>query len=132
MSALKDTHVIIAGGGIGGIGGIGGAANALALARRGAQVTLFERAPEFGEVGAGLQIGPHGSRILQEWGIFDEALANQRHYTADLTRSSTECMNVLSGHVSPREVEHRLRSTTDTQHGTGASTGAEGSLERLN
>ncbi len=69
MSALRDTHVIVAG------GGIGGAANALALARRGAQVTLFERASEFGEVGAGLQIGPHGSRILKEWGIFDEVVA---------------------------------------------------------
>ena len=69
MSALKETHVIIAG------GGIGGAANALALARRGAQVTLFERTPEFGEVGAGLQIGPHGSRIWQEWGVFDEIIA---------------------------------------------------------
>ncbi|WJJ12272.1 FAD-dependent monooxygenase [Prescottella equi] len=69
MSALKDTHVIVAG------GGIGGAANALALAHRGAQVTLFERASEFGEVGAGLQIGPHGSRILKEWGIFDEVVA---------------------------------------------------------
>ncbi len=66
---MRDTHVIVAG------GGIGGAANALALARRGAQVTLFERASEFGEVGAGLQIGPHGSRILKEWGIFDEVVA---------------------------------------------------------
>jgi 2-polyprenyl-6-methoxyphenol hydroxylase-like FAD-dependent oxidoreductase len=58
MSDLHGTHVIIAG------GGIGGAANALALARKGAQVTLFERATAFGEVGAGLQVGPHGARIL--------------------------------------------------------------------
>src|SRR5574340_414092 len=69
MSDLKDARIIIAG------GGIGGAANALALAKKGAQVTLFERAPEFGEVGAGLQIGPHGARILQEWGVFDEVIA---------------------------------------------------------
>ena len=59
MSKLDGTHVIIAG------GGIGGAATALALARKGAAVSLFERANEFGEVGAGLQIGPHGARILQ-------------------------------------------------------------------
>lgn len=38
---------------------------------RSAQVTLFERAPEFGEVGAGLQIGPHGSRILQSLGVYE-------------------------------------------------------------
>lgn len=42
---------------------------------RSAQVTLFERAPEFGEVGAGLQIGPHGSRILQSLGVYDEVIS---------------------------------------------------------
>ena len=62
MSKLDGAQVIIAG------GGIGGAANALALARQGAQVTLFERATEFGEVGAGLQVGPHGARILRVLG----------------------------------------------------------------
>lgn len=70
MSKLDGTNVIIAG------GGIGGAASALALARNGAQVTLFERAHEFGEVGAGLQVGPHASRILASWGLLDEVLAD--------------------------------------------------------
>jgi 2-polyprenyl-6-methoxyphenol hydroxylase-like FAD-dependent oxidoreductase len=70
MSKLDGTHVIIAG------GGIGGAASALALARHGARVTLFERAHEFGEVGAGLQVGPHGARILRSWGVLDEVLAD--------------------------------------------------------
>lgn len=70
MSTLKGAHVIIAG------GGIGGAANALALARKGAQVTLFERSAEFGEVGAGLQVGPHGARILDSFGILEEVLAD--------------------------------------------------------
>ena len=70
MSNLDGTRVIIAG------GGIGGAATALALARVGAQVTLFERATKFGEVGAGLQIGPHGARILQSWGLLEQVLAD--------------------------------------------------------
>jgi salicylate hydroxylase len=70
MPSLDGAHVIIAG------GGIGGASTALAMAQKGAQVTLFERASEFGEVGAGLQIGPHGTRILDSWGILDEVLAN--------------------------------------------------------
>ncbi|GAA4672094.1 FAD-dependent monooxygenase [Gordonia humi] len=69
MSELSTSRIIVAG------GGIGGAANALALARKGAQVTLFEKASEFGEVGAGLQIGPHGSRILQHLGVYDEVIA---------------------------------------------------------
>ncbi|MFC0448548.1 FAD-dependent monooxygenase [Rhodococcus jostii] len=69
MSNLQDARIIIAG------GGIGGAANALALARKGANVTLFERASEFGEVGAGLQVGPHGARILDSWGVLDDVLS---------------------------------------------------------
>lgn len=67
--ALSNSRILVAG------GGIGGAAAALALARKGASVTLYERASEFGEVGAGLQIGPHGARILASWGILDDALA---------------------------------------------------------
>ncbi len=39
-------------------GGIGGLANALALTRKGLRVRLLERAAEFGEVGAGMQIAP--------------------------------------------------------------------------
>jgi 3-hydroxybenzoate 6-monooxygenase len=54
-------------------GGIGGLANALALTQAGLQVRLLEQAPEFGEVGAGLQIAPNCTRILQQWGLYDEA-----------------------------------------------------------
>ncbi|MFT3973743.1 MAG: FAD-dependent oxidoreductase [Amaricoccus sp.] len=50
-------------------GGVGGLAAALALARRGADVTLWERAPELGEVGAGLQIGPNGVAVLEALGV---------------------------------------------------------------
>ena len=61
-------EVVIAGGGIGGL------SNALALARSGRSVRLLERAPEFGEVGAGLQLGPNSTRILREWGLLDAVL----------------------------------------------------------
>jgi salicylate hydroxylase len=69
MSTLQNARIIIAGGGIGGV------ASALALAREGANVTLFERGAQFGEVGAGLQVGPHGARILESWGLLDEVLS---------------------------------------------------------
>ncbi len=39
-------------------GGIGGVALARALARRGIDCHLFEQAPAFGEVGAGVQMTP--------------------------------------------------------------------------
>lgn len=52
-------------------GGIGGLATALALGRRGYPVQVLERAPEFGEIGAGLQVAPNASRILDALGILD-------------------------------------------------------------
>ena len=55
-------------------GGLGGLAAALACARTGAQVALFERAAAFTEVGAGIQLGPNVVKILHEWGL-QEALA---------------------------------------------------------
>ncbi|MFE0673048.1 FAD-dependent oxidoreductase [Streptomyces sp. NPDC058867] len=54
-------------------GGIGGLSSAFALARQGLRVRVLERAKEFGEVGAGLQIAPNCTRILAEYGLLDEA-----------------------------------------------------------
>ena len=50
-------------------GGIGGLAAAFALGRAGWGVQLFERAAEFSEVGAGIQMGPNGTRVLDGWGL---------------------------------------------------------------
>ncbi len=48
--------------------GIGGLAAALDLARRGNEVTVFERASAFGEVGAGIQVSPNAARVLHQLG----------------------------------------------------------------
>jgi salicylate hydroxylase len=50
-------------------GGIGGLTAALALLRKGYQVTVFEQAAELQEVGAGLQISPNGMRVLYDLGL---------------------------------------------------------------
>jgi salicylate hydroxylase len=55
-------------------GGIGGLAAAYALAAAGYSVRLLEKADEFGEVGAGLQLAPNATRILAEWGLLDEVV----------------------------------------------------------
>lgn len=60
--------VLIAGGGIGGLSA------ALACARAGAEVALFERSAEFSEFGAGIQLSPNVVKILYGWGL-QEALA---------------------------------------------------------
>jgi salicylate hydroxylase len=53
-------------------GGIGGLTTALALASKGYPVHVLEKAHEFGEIGAGIQIAPNGSRALDELGILGE------------------------------------------------------------
>jgi salicylate hydroxylase len=57
--------VLVAGGGIGGI------TAALCLAQRGHRVAVFEQAPEFGEVGAGIQLSPNCTRVLHHLGLED-------------------------------------------------------------
>lgn len=52
-------------------GGIGGLTAALSLARSGHEVSVFERASRFGEVGAGIQISPNGRRVLHDLGLRD-------------------------------------------------------------
>ena len=56
-------------------GGIGGLTAALALIRRGFDVTVFEQAPELQEVGAGLQVSPNGVRVLCSLGLEDQLTA---------------------------------------------------------
>ena len=49
-------------------GGIGGLAAAFSASRAGWEVRLYERAPGFSEVGAGVQLGPNVVRVLPGWG----------------------------------------------------------------
>src|SRR5438552_15478030 len=62
-SSRNKSPVIIAGGGIGGL------AAALALARRGFRSVVLEQAPEFGEIGAGIQIAPNAWHALDALGV---------------------------------------------------------------
>ncbi|MEV5200719.1 FAD-dependent monooxygenase [Streptomyces sp. NPDC053720] len=59
--------MIVVGGGIGGLGA------AFSLTRQGQRVRLLERAPAFGEVGAGIQLAPNCTRILDDYGLLEEA-----------------------------------------------------------
>ena len=54
-------------------GGIGGLTTALALLQRGLDVVVYEQAPVLREVGAGVQIGSNGTRVLFALGL-EEAL----------------------------------------------------------
>jgi salicylate hydroxylase len=74
VSEMEDAvttrlHVLIGGAGIGGL------TAALALLRRGIDVTVVEQAPVLGELGAGVQIAADGTRVLINLGLGD-ALAS--------------------------------------------------------
>jgi salicylate hydroxylase len=56
-------------------GGIGGLSTAFALSRLGLQVRVLEQAKQFGEVGAGIQLAPNCTRILNDYGLLDAVKA---------------------------------------------------------
>ena len=63
----SELPVLVAGGGIGGL------AAALALVRQGFKVQVFEQAPEIGEIGAGIQLGPNAFHAFDALGVGDKA-----------------------------------------------------------
>lgn len=50
-------------------GGIGGLAAAIALLQRGLDVDVYEQSNELREIGAGVQMGPNGTRVLHALGF---------------------------------------------------------------
>ncbi|KAI1788893.1 salicylate hydroxylase [Ganoderma leucocontextum] len=68
QASEKDFKVAIIGGGVCGL------ACAIALQKAGIVVDLFEAAAAFGEVGAGIGLGPNAVRALEALGIFDAVL----------------------------------------------------------
>jgi 3-hydroxybenzoate 6-monooxygenase len=73
----SDQPVIVAGGGIGGL------AAALALVRQGYTVAVLEQAPEIGEIGAGIQLGPNAFHAFDALGV-GEAARSLAVYTDSL------------------------------------------------
>jgi salicylate hydroxylase len=88
MKSQEHKQVVIAGGGIGGL------AAAVACAQRGVPVQLIERAAQLSEVGAGIQIGPNVTRILQAWGL-GAALAQVAAFPGKLQARDAQTGQVL-------------------------------------
>jgi len=73
--------------------GLGGLNAAIALIQRGFDVTVYEQAPELGEIGAGIQLSPNASRVLIALGLDKsfEAIAFEpdRHVVRNWKTGST-------------------------------------------
>src|SRR2546429_8379810 len=63
MKSRNEKPVVVAGGGIGGL------AAALGLARKGFRAVVLEQAPEFGEIGAGIQLAPNAWHAIDALGV---------------------------------------------------------------
>ena len=88
--------------------GIGGLAAALALARRGARVRVFEQAERLGEIGAGIQLGPNAVAVLEALGLRD----------AVATQASAPAAIELRDHHGGRVVARvPLGQTTEARYG---------------
>lgn len=97
-------------------GGIGGLSTALALARDGWPVRVLERAPSFAEVGAGLQLAPNATRLLDAWGLLpgllEVGVTPRRLVLADALRGGELASLDLTGpfvrrYGAPYVVAHR-------------------------
>jgi salicylate hydroxylase len=88
--AMKKLRVAIVGGGIGGL------ATAVALRQVGAQVRVYEQAPELGDVGAGVALHRNSQRVLDRLGLLEDVgrraswLSEFRFFTPDGTVVSRE------------------------------------------
>ncbi len=96
-------------------GGIGGLSAALCLARRGGTVTVLERSKSFAEVGAGIQLAPNATRILERLGVLEKimpvAVLPRRLVLADAIDSreltSLELTDFPARYGAPYLVLHR-------------------------
>ena len=99
--------------------GIGGIAAGIALLDAGFQVTVFERAEELREVGAGMSLWPNGTGVLQQFGLLDRVMEHGALGTNFLLRKSSGelLMNIRTAEAdTPTVCVHRadlLRALTD-------------------
>jgi 2-polyprenyl-6-methoxyphenol hydroxylase-like FAD-dependent oxidoreductase len=93
MSTMPKANIGIVGGGIGGV------ATAVALHRAGIDATVYERAPQLREVGAGMMLWPNATRVLRGFGLLGDVLARSGSSTHFLVRASSGAvlMNIALG-----------------------------------
>ncbi len=135
-----ELNVAIAGGGIGGL------AAALAISAIGAEVTVYEKRSDRLEEGAGIQLGPNGTRILRSLGVLERLMETaaapmqlivndapsgrrlarlplgtwmeNRHGAPYLTAQRADLHTALEEAVAaaPRVALHRGTSVADVEH----------------
>lgn len=68
MDARRSRQIVIAGAGIAGL------TAAIAFAKNGFSVQLFEQAPELEDAGSGIQLSPNATRVLAHLGVLEQLI----------------------------------------------------------
>lgn len=100
-AGVQDLKICIIG------AGISGTTTALALARQGFRnVTVYERAPALGFVGAGIQMAPNMARILTNLGVWepiaDDGVAMEFYSIRGTHHSYGPCISEIDNSQSGR------------------------------
>lgn len=75
-------------------GGIGGLAAALALVKQGFTVQVFEQAPNIGEIGAGIQLGPNAFHAFDALGVGERTRARAVYTDYMVMHDAIDCQQV--------------------------------------
>src|SRR6202162_1588135 len=87
-------------------GGIGGLAAALAASRAGHRAHVIEKAEEFTEIGAGLQLAPNATRMLDRLGILDEIRKRAIFPKRAVLMDATSGQEITSLNFGKKFLEH--------------------------
>ena len=112
----KAKRIVVIGAGIGGLTAAG------ALRQNGFEVEVYERSPELGEVGAGLQIGPNAVKVLNALGLEDR-----------LRRIAAEPDETVSVRWDDASLRYRepLKAIAQAEYGARYLTAHRADLHRL-
>ncbi len=96
-------------------GGIAGLTAAIALARRGFSVSLFERAAQLEEIGAGIQLSPNAMAVLERLGV-TRALEGRLSEPAALVIRSAGSGSIIAGLPLGKTARERYGAPYCTLH----------------
>ena len=103
--------------------GLGGLTAALALARRGFQVQVYEQASALSEIGAGIHMSPNGNKVLNALGLhegtecsippaYDSVIG---HHVRDASQNGCRMDCGCEGRIPPRAAAQLFHDSAELQ-----------------
>ena len=106
---MRNKPIIVVGGGLGGLG------VALGLASKGKPVVVLEKAPQLGEIGAGIQLGPNAFHALDHLGV-GQGARRQAVYVEKLCFMDAITNEEVAGIFLGEEFQQRFRNPYAVAH----------------